>query len=914
MMGTHEYPVQRRQGMSIVQHAVSSVIKKLGEALVGTLIDEAIFLHGVSEQVQWMEAEFTRMQCFLKDADAKQLADERVKNWVLDVQEVAQDAEDAIDTFAYEIAPLRMQRGVFRTIKRYASSPTELKALHKLGNEIERIKVKIKAISDSRGTYGIDSIGQGEVTTSAAKSLQNRRLSSPDIEEPDFNGFEEETKSLIEQLIQGDRDRRCFLSLVGMGGLGKTTLAKKAYNHIEVKKNFNARAWVSVSQQYSVRELFLVIGKCCSACSVDKLERMADIELRNTIHENLKGRRYLIVLDDMWDYEAWDSLKEAFPDESNGSRVLLTTRNKDVALYADARSKPHELRFLTEDESWQLFCKKAFPGQEIKCPCDLEPIGREIVKHCGGLPLTIIVMGGLLSRKEAREWHKVLKSIRWQFREGQYRINEILSLSYYDLPYNLKPCFLYLSVFPEDYEFPANQLIEMWAAEGFLQERGDETAEEVGEDILTELVARCMIQVAERDYFGRISTCRIHDLLRELAKSKGEKDKFVEVNASGACRARRLAIHMNVTRYDYFKSSASHLRCLFCLERCDVVKLESRKQQVLFMPCSGQRFEQEKILFTRFILLRVLCLEAVAIKDLPSDIGRLVHLRYLSCNTYMKSLPSSMANLHHLQSLYLRASSGHGIIRIPSVVQKKLQQLRHLRLESSLYGTSFIKRRQFKHYLSSNLFDTVEKFHLEVLYVEKMTLDCCIESSSVSDLYLIPKSSVANSSSSMPLSLQRPFLTQHQLYLRGKIQKLPDIRDFPSNLSDLKLEDFNLKQDPLPLLGKLENLTHLVLMESVYLGNKMTCSAGGFPRLVHFRVNEDHLEELIVEEGSMPSLRCLFVDECKRLKMIPDGLKYLTTLHTLKIQSMPQQFTNRLQSEIGEDWHKIQHVPRIVIS
>ncbi|XP_058114543.1 putative disease resistance RPP13-like protein 3 [Magnolia sinica] len=205
------------------------------------------------------------------------------------------------------------------------------------------------------------------------------------------------------------------------------------------------------------------------------VEKMDVDELRNKISEYLKQKRYLIVLDDVWTKEAWDALKDAFPDMNNGSRVMLTTRNKDVALYADAQSQPYELRFLNNEESWELFCKKTFSGQDGVCPQDLEELGRQIVDKCHCLPLAIVVVRGLLSRKEAREWEKVRKSISWQFVEGEYKISGILSLSYKDLPYNLKPCFLFLGNFPEDYEFHTKELIRMWAAEGLLQQRGRNT-------------------------------------------------------------------------------------------------------------------------------------------------------------------------------------------------------------------------------------------------------------------------------------------------------------------------------------------------------------------------------------------------------------------------------------------------------
>ncbi|XP_058114374.1 disease resistance protein RPP13-like [Magnolia sinica] len=505
--------------MATTHSIISLVVGKLSDLL----LQEAIFLYGVRGNVEWMEQELKRMQCFLEDADAKQ-GDGRVKNWVQDVRDIAYDVEDVIDMFIFRIAPLRKGGLIMES----------------------------RAISESRSTYGIESIG------GTSSSFQDWRLTSPNVQEPDFIGFEKDMETLVEQLMEGEL-RRCVVSLVGMGGLGKTTLSKKIYNNEKVKKYFNFQAWIFISQEYSVRDLlqnivtsYMVISKE----ELKKVEKMNVAELRYKISENLKEKRYLMVLDDIWKNEAWDAMKDALPDMNNGSRIMLTTRNKDVALYADAQSSPYELQFLNEDESWNLFCKKTFPKQDTSCPPDSQKLGGEIVGKCQGLPLAIVVIGGLLSRKETKEWEKVLKSISWQFVEGQPQIYRILSLSYKDLPYELKPCFLYLGIFPEEYEFSAEKLIHLWVAEGFLQERGHETLAEVGEDFLIELIQRSMIQVAKRNSSSGIKSCRIHDLLRDLSITKAMENKFLEVHHGNtnvpSSRARQLAVHQAISKYVHF--------------------------------------------------------------------------------------------------------------------------------------------------------------------------------------------------------------------------------------------------------------------------------------------------------------------------------------------------------------------------
>ncbi|XP_058068302.1 disease resistance protein RPP13-like [Magnolia sinica] len=325
---------------------------------------------------------------------------------------------------------------------------------------------------------------------------------------------------------------------------------------------------------------------------LELVEKMNVVEQRDNISEYLKDKRYLVVLDDIWKHEAWDALKDAFPDMNNGSRVVLTTRNKDIALYADVQSKPHELRFLNNEESWDLFCKKAFPGLGAICPPELEELGRQIVEKCDCLPLAIVVIAGLLSRKEPCEWENVGKSITWQFVEGQAKISSILSLSYKNLPNHLKPCFLYMGIFPEDNEFRAKKLIQLWAAEGFLQRRGDETLEEVGYDHLKELIQRNMIQLVNKSSSGGIKSCRIHDLLRDLSISEAKEDKFLQihhenVDALSTSTACRFAIHNyaliggleKLPESTEFPANLTKLTLeLYCLKQDPLLTLEKLKK------------------------------------------------------------------------------------------------------------------------------------------------------------------------------------------------------------------------------------------------------------------------------------------------------------------------------------------------
>ncbi|KAL7153264.1 hypothetical protein ABFS83_04G155200 [Erythranthe nasuta] len=458
-------------------------------------------------------------------------------------------------------------------------------------------------------------------------------------------GFDEQLLQLLDKLT-GQRSNRQIIPIVGMGGIGKTTLAQNAYEHSLIVHHFDIRTWVTISQKYNVKQLLLQLLS-------ENNSQMDEQLLGQKLHKILWGRRYLIVTDDIWSIEAWEEVCRFFPDNNNGSRIVVTTRISNVATHFD--SLLFELSFLDEDQSWDLFCKKTFG--EVGCPLELEDIGKEIVQKCKGLPLSIYVIGGLLGRshKTQEYWKIISKDLISNLNlEKDENCSSILSLSYTYLPPHLKPCFLYVGIFPEDHEIIVSQLIKLWVAEGFIKPNKAQSLEDIARGYLNDLVDRNLILKHKLGSNGRIKFCKIHDLLRDLSLKAAQKDEFMcmmEDIPQGIERERRIVCN---------RKEALHTLQLASLTRTLVTSIHGR--------LSNNR------------LLRVMLFNNIGKRNfLRWHSVDQVNTRYLAYNelTYFRSfflvkLPSSIDVLWNLQTIIIKRE-----IKAPSEIWE-MRQLRHV--------------------------------------------------------------------------------------------------------------------------------------------------------------------------------------------------------------------------------------------
>ncbi|KAL8538759.1 hypothetical protein ACS0TY_000678 [Phlomoides rotata] len=332
-----------------------------------------------------------------------------------------------------------------------------------------------------------------------------------------------------------------IIPIVGMGGIGKTTLARYVYTKPLIHQHFDIRAWVTISQEYSGGYILKVLYQEIKGSN----NVLSEDELGEKLYQHLFSRRFLIVMDDMWSIDAYDKVKSFFPNNNNGSRIMITTRLSNLA-FKLSDSHVLQMQFLDMDKSWDLLCEIVFG--KLDCPSELEKIGKEIARNCRGLPLSITVIGGLLKKSKGgrAHWEYTLQNLNSliNLEEGEYCL-QILRTSYKELPIHLKPCFLYMGVFPEDMEINVSHLIKLWVSEGILKPNDERSLEEVAKVYLNELIDRNLILVAKVSWTGEANICKIHDLLRDVCLREAQNQKFLCIGRQFLCIGRQQN-HQNI--------------------------------------------------------------------------------------------------------------------------------------------------------------------------------------------------------------------------------------------------------------------------------------------------------------------------------------------------------------------------------
>nr|UBY07584.1 NBS-LRR disease resistance protein [Dasypyrum villosum] len=726
--------------MEVAAGALSPVIRKLGELLVG----EYNLEERVSKGVQSLLTELELMHAVLRmvgEVPAEQLK-EPDRIWAGKVRDLSCDMEDVVDDFLVRVdegssnKPTSMRKRVNKFLKKTTKLFGKGKALHQICDAIEEARDLAKDLADLRKRYELDMC-----STSNGATIDPRVLSlHKDVGE--LVGIDRTRDELIKTLISEDgssKEQLKTISIVGVGGLGKTTLAKAVYE--KIKAQFDCVAFVPVGQNPDIKKIFkdLLYG-------LDN-EKFSDIHnttrdenlLIKQISDFLVDKRYLIVIDDIWKGEVWRSLNCALYKNKLHSRVITTTRNVSVseACLSSRNDMIHKMKPLSDEDSQILFFRRIFQSEE-KCPEDLQAVSREILKKCVGVPLAIITIASLLVSnqriKHKEEWMHVHNSMGRGVTQGDIvkDMNKILSLSYYDLPPHLKPCLLYLSIFPEDYEIQRDWLIWRWLAEGFIQCDKEETRLfEIGRSYFNELINRSLIQPAQINEEGTVVTCRIHDMVLDLVCSLSSDEKFISILDNAGWHApnmqrncRRLSLHninAKVQNHQFDSTSLSKVRtfAVFTPVTCDWLPSLSSFQflRVLDLGNCGSHKSSSGINLKyvgNLIHLRYLGLKGADVHELPVDISKLQLLQILDIRgTRIKELPASIVLLRNFICLY--ADVG---VKLPKGMENltSLEVLQEVDLSSSPHivkGLSHLTEvRELKLYCDS---EDVNLINMDIL-------------------------------------------------------------------------------------------------------------------------------------------------------------------------------------------------------
>jgi hypothetical protein len=581
------------------------------------------------------------------------------------------------------------------------------------------------------------------------------------------------------------------------------------------------------------------------------------------IRDHLKEKLCLVLLDNVTKTEDLDKLNVILSGcgMTNGSRIMLTTRFKNVALYADRSGTPHHIRLLTKEESWALFQKVTDTERKI-LEQNMEKLARKAVERCGGLPLAILSLGCVMSSKGM-----TLKNLSWvleRINHGHYKAQwlQAWEKNKQELSETMTHCLYYLTLFPVDFEIPARRLINLWVAEGVVKQNNQETPEDNAERCLEGLRDRNMIQVVALKSNAKIKTCRLPSMLREIILR--DSDGTSRSQYSGNHLERRFAYRfddhgLGPNSAHVFSKKGIPLS-VFYFDKREGSKPGEHIGKILSTGIASEQFME----------IAVLDLERVFRPQLPESLGKLIHLKYLGLRwTYLEEFPSFIGKLLNLETLDLK----HTCIRVVPSSIWKLKKLRNIYLNHKyrsivegklrgnfqeklqtlwgvfMYGScpllrdlhrlKNLKKLKLAFQLTEEEKETLAKMIVHLNQLHSLRLRSVDEIGNPKKLVLNNMSKLENLSS---------------FHLFGKLEYKLHMSQLPPNLTDLTLSHSKLTEDPMPELQNLPKLKSLCFYADAYTGRNMVCTTGGFQQLQVLRFwNLKDLTDWDVEEQCLTS-------------------------------------------------------------
>nr|APR63731.1 hypothetical protein [Populus tomentosa] len=869
----------------VLFNIAEEIIKTLGSLTA----QEVALWWGLKDQLRKLNDTVTSIKAVIQDAEEQaQKKNHQIEVWLKKLREAVYDAEDLLDDFSTQVLRKQLMSGkrVSREVRLFLSRSNQFVYGLRMGHRVKALRERLDDIETDSKTFNFDVRGEERA------ALTTVREQTTSFEPEIIVGRESDKEAVKTFLMNSNYEHNVsVISVVGIGGLGKTTLAQHVYNDVQVQVHFGVKLWVSVSGSLDVRK---IIKGAVGSDSDDQLE-----SLKEKLDVKIEKKKYLLVLDDVWDGddgldgEKWDRLKELLPRDAVGSKIVVTTRSHLIANFTST-IEPHVLQGLSVDESWDLFRSKAFPQGQESGHVD-ERIRKEIVERCCGVPLVIKAIARLMSLKDRAQWLPFIQQ-ELPNRVKHHNIIDTLKLSYDPLPSYLKHCFAYCSLFPKGHEIDVKSLIRLWIALGFISSSnsGGRCLEIVGLRCFENLLWRSFFHEVEKDGLGNIASCKMHDFMHDLATHvAGFQSMKVE---RGGSRISELTRHVSFdTELDLSQQIPIPLPCAKRLRTLVLLRGEKWDEGAWESICR------------EFRRLRVLVLSHLGMKEVSPLIEKLKHLKYLdlSNNYEIEALSNSVTSLVNLQVLKLNGCSN--LKELPRDISK-LINLRHLDVGCTL---------------DDDLCEDLEYMPRGIGKLTSLqTLSCFVVAKKSS-----PKYEMIGGLDELRMLNE----------LRGRLEIRVKGYEGGSCISDFEgaklidkeyLQSLTVRWDP-----DLDSDSDIDLYDKMLQSLRPNSSLqqlrvegyGGLQNLSSLQQLSMYecprLKSLPLPDQGMHSFQKLHISNCRVLKLLSESesqgmIPYLLSLQLLIIKNCSEKLRGRTRGwgkESEEEWPNIKHIPDIVI-